>query len=184
MPVTVLKTLLDKLQVPVEAGALTQACEQAQQDLTDASPIQRIRFIIQALKLTSVQPAQLRWDRFDQRCLPALIFYNAQWQLIEHSDNNQLKLTNEAEEVCHYDADSFGIDDDEIFVLWLRCAPQRKKPSLFSLKGNIAARLVFSEVFKSRRWLWDISTATVIINLLAVRGSFRKTTLAFLRSRR
>jgi ATP-binding cassette subfamily C protein LapB len=55
--------------------------------------------------------------------------------------------------------------------LWLRTPPKHEQSSIFSLKGNIAARLVFTEMFKTRRWLVDIIIATVIINFLAVATS-------------
>ncbi|MEY8204230.1 MAG: hypothetical protein RPR40_04065, partial [Bermanella sp.] len=83
LPAKVLKSLFDRLDISVQLGALTQACEQAQTSLTDAAPAKRFSFIAHTLKLQGVQAAQLRWSRFDQRRLPALIFYQGEWQLIE-----------------------------------------------------------------------------------------------------
>jgi ATP-binding cassette subfamily C protein LapB len=83
LPAKVLKLLFERLDISVQMGALIQACEQADKSLTDAAPAKRFSFIAHTLKLQGVQAAQLRWSRFDQRRLPALIFYQGEWQLIE-----------------------------------------------------------------------------------------------------
>ncbi len=167
LPAKLLKSLFDRLNISVQMGALTQACEQAQASLSDAAPARRFSFIAHTLQLQGVQAAQLRWSRFDQRRLPALIFYQGQWQLIEHGSEGQLSLTNERGERSDFSEQEL----DEAIVLWLRTPPKRQQSSIFSLKGNVAARLVFTEMFKTRRWLVDIIIATVIINLLAVATS-------------
>ena len=167
LPARVIKLLLERLNVPVQTGALIQACAQAQEALPEAPPVKKMAYVIQLLQLKGVQPAQLRWSRLDRRRLPAMLFYQEQWQLVEHADNGELLLTSEEDERCFYEQEAI----QEGIVLWLRTPVAREETSLFSLKGNIAARLVFSEMFKSRRWLIDISIATVIINILAVATS-------------
>ncbi|TWX68666.1 ATP-binding cassette domain-containing protein [Colwellia demingiae] len=164
LPANVLKNLLDKLALSVQAGALVDACQQAQTQLPQAPVIKRLYFVFNTLKLKGIQAAQVRWARFDQRRLPAMLFTHSGWVLVEHAKDNKLLVTNEAGE-CEqrtHDQLEAGI------VLWLRVEKKREQTSIFSLKGNIAARLVFSEMFKSRRWLIDIIVATVIINILAV----------------
>lgn len=164
LPASVLKNLLDKLALSVQAGALVDACQQAQTQLPQAPVIKRLYFVFNTLKLKGIQAAQVRWARFDQRRLPAMLFTHSGWVLVEHAKDNKLLVTNEAgecEQRTHEQLEA-GI------VLWLRVEKKREQTSIFSLKGNIAARLVFSEMFKSRRWLIDIIVATVIINILAV----------------
>ena len=167
LPANILKSLFDRLDISVQIGALTHACEQAQTTLTDAVPAKRFSFIAHALQLEGVQAAQLRWSRFDQRCLPALMFIEQQWQLIEHASDGQLTLSKDNGEQQHYDADQL----QDGIVLWLRAPDKREETSLFSLRGNIAARLVFREMFKTRRWLFEIIIATVIVNFLAIATS-------------
>jgi len=164
LPASVLKNLLDKLALSVQAGALVDACQQAQTQLPQAPVIKRLYFVFNTLKLKGIQAAQVRWARFDQRRLPAMLFTHSGWVLVEHAKDNKLLVTNEVgecEQRTHEQLEA-GI------VLWLRVKKKREQTSIFSLKGNIAARLVFSEMFKSRRWLIDIIVATVIINILAV----------------
>lgn len=167
LPVNVLKTLLDKLDVSVQLGALVEACQQAQLQLPQASVNKRLHFVFNAIKLKGIKIAQVRWGRFDQRRLPAMIFTKTGWMLVEHAKNDQLLVTNEKGERqdCTEEQLENGI------VLWLRKANKREQTSVFALKGNIAARLVFNEMFKSKRWLTDILIATVIINLMAVATS-------------
>ncbi|HEY7865252.1 MAG TPA: ABC transporter transmembrane domain-containing protein, partial [Psychromonas sp.] len=167
LPARVLKLLFDHLDISVQMGALMQACEQAQKSLTDTAPAKRFSFIAHTLQLQGVQAAQLRWSRFDQRRLPALIFYQGQWQLIEQGNDAQLTLINDAGASSHFPEQ----DLEGAIVLWLRTQPKRQQSSIFSLKGNVAARLVFTEMFKTRRWLVEIIIATVIINFLAVATS-------------
>ncbi len=146
IPAGVLKLLLDRLDVSVQAGALAQACEQSQKTLAEAPPTQRISFIFNALQLKGIQAAQLRWSRFDQRRLPAMLFYRGQWHLVERAGDGLLALTNEAGECREYSEESLkdGLEDghEDNMVLWLRTAPKREQASPFSLKGNIALRLV------------------------------------------
>lgn len=164
LPVNVLKNLLDKLETSVQTGALVNACQQAETQLPQAPVIKRLYFVFNALKLKGIQAAQVRWTRFDQRRLPAMLFTHSGWILVEHAKENKLLVTNEAgeSEHCTHEQLETGI------VLWLRVAKKSEQSSIFSLKGNIAARLVLSKMFKNRRWLIDIIVATVIINVLAV----------------
>jgi len=167
LPANLLKMLFDRLQISVQVGELAAACEKAQTVLADAPVVKRVNLIIQTLKLAGVQATQLRWSRFDQRRLPALIFHQGAWQLIELGADQTLTLSNESGQ--RSDCSELALDDAPI--LWLRMPVKREKSSLFSLRGNIAARLVFTEMFRTRRWLVDIVIATVIINFLAIATS-------------
>lgn len=167
LPAQVIKLLLERLNVSVQMGALIDACRQTQEALPEAPPAKKISYVIKLLKLKGVQPAQLRWSRLDHRRLPAMIFYQQQWQLVEHASNGEIELTDEAGKSCVYEKDAI----QEGIVLWLRTPEERQTSSVFSLRGNIAARLVLREMFKTRRWLVDIIIATVVINVLAIATS-------------
>ncbi len=164
IPATVLKQLLDKLKISIQAGALNIACQQAQENLESASPTQRISAIFNTLQIKDIRVAQLRWSRFDQRKLPAILFYQEQWQLIERINQDTLVLTNAEGEQNEFNETML----EEGLVLWLQAPKAKRKPSFTSLKDNIAARMVWSEIFRSKRWVMDVIIATVIINILAV----------------
>ncbi|OPX55147.1 ATP-binding cassette, subfamily C, LapB [Oceanospirillum multiglobuliferum] len=163
----ILKSLLDKLNISVSTGALNQACQHAQQEYAGATPTQRMNAVLKTLKITQVKVAQLRWSRFDQRKLPAMIFYQQQWQLIERDAERQLLLTGADNETQKLDAEEI----EEALILWLQVLPKSNPEGKTSIKESIAARLVLSEVFKTKRWLLDVVVATLIVNLLAVMSS-------------
>lgn len=166
LPAPVLKLLFERLGIAVQGGALKRACEQAQQNMTEASPTQRINFILHALQLKGIQAAQLRWTRFDQRRLPAMLCHAGQWKLIERGTDGSLRLTDETGASCECGEEML----EDGIVLWLH-AQQRRSQQSSSLRGNIAARLVWREIFRTRRWLANVFIATVMINLLAVSTS-------------
>lgn len=167
LPAGVLKLLLDRLGISIQAGAMAQACQKSQQGLAEIAPVQRINFIFHALRIKNVQAAQLRWRRFDQRRLPAMLFIDCRWQLIERTGDGVLMLTDE-NGACHATPEE---ELEDSTVLWLRTEKQPERQSFFSLRHNVAARLLLGEMFKSKRWLSDVVIATVMVNLLAVSTS-------------
>ena len=167
IPVSILKMLLARLTVSVQKGALISACQKAEVQLPQTPVINRLYFIFKQLNIKGIQAVQLNWQRFEKQKLPAMIFIDNQWLLIERGEDNKLVSFNENGESSVCTEQSL----ENSLVLWLRVPKKREKPSIFSLGGNIAARLVLTEMFKSRRWLIDIVIATVIVNILAIATS-------------
>ena len=163
-PAAVLKLLLDRLHVSVQAGALHRACDQSRQAAEQAAPLQHLTAILKSLQIKGVQAAQLRWRRFDQRRLPALVFTEGQWRLVETAADDRLTLTGADGDVRQCRGDELENDT----VLWLRTAPREEGKTAFFSRENIAARLVMQEVFKERRWLWDVLIASLLVNVLGV----------------
>lgn len=137
LPASVLKLLLDRLGISVQAGALRSVCDKVQQGKSDLTPTQRLNFIFHALEIKGVQVAQLRWSRFDQRRLPAMIYHEQSWKLIERSEAGKLQLTDgDGSKVVYHDGDfADGI------VLWFQ-ARQRANKAGRLVKGNLAAQLI------------------------------------------
>lgn len=160
----VLKLYLDRLEVSVEAGAVTHACAQVEQGMEQATVSQCLTGVLKILQLKRIQVAQLNWSRFDQRRLPAMVFHQQQWQLVERGDEGLLLLTDGHGESMQLP----GNELENRMLLWLRSAPSKPKQSAFFAKGNIAARLVLDEVFKERRWLRDTLIASLVVNVLAI----------------
>jgi len=167
LPVSVLKLLLDRLNITVQLGALTKACTEADSAFTGTAPTQRLGFVFNQLQLKGIQSALLRWRRFAQLRLPAMLYFNQQWQLVERAQDGLLTLTNSEGVKAEYN--EFQLESGT--VLWLRTATQQEEPSLFGLKDNTAARLVMSEVFRKRRWVFEVAIATLVVNILAVTTS-------------
>ncbi len=167
IPGNILQLLFNRIGLSVQTGALFSACEKSQQELAEIPPVQRINFIFHALQIKNVQAAQLHWRRFDQSRLPAILFHEEKWHLVERDRAGLLQLTNEESVCCECKEDIL----ENAIVLWLRTATREKSQSFFGLRKNKAARLVLREMFRSRRWLSDVVIATVMINLLAVSTS-------------
>lgn len=167
IPANLLALLLERLQVPAHKGELTEACRQADEIAAVDTPVKRLSFVFKALQLKGVQPAQLRWNRFDRRRLPAMVLNEDRWYLVEQATDGLLTLTDEAGGATTVES----VVLENALVLWVRVAKQREEKAAFSFKDNIAARLVLREMFKTRRWLSEILMATVIINIMAVATS-------------
>jgi ATP-binding cassette subfamily C protein LapB len=160
------KILLDRLDIAVKSGALERANQTVEQELSGAPLLTRLSAVLQRLKLRGVQPMELHWHHFDQRRLPALLWFNEQWYLAEKEEGS-VKLS---------DAQSKGIIYEEeklqqARVLWLRTPTSSRTSAEGAAQGKPAAKLVWRELFKSKGWLRDVVIATLMVNLLAVATS-------------
>jgi ATP-binding cassette subfamily C protein LapB len=165
LPAALLKLLFERLRLSVQPGALQQACRQNQPEGASLSPVQRIALIVKQLQLRGVQPAMLRFARFDLRRLPALVFFQGDWHLLERVEG-ALCLTSAA-------GDRQACAEEELheaLILWLNCPASRHTTGSFA-KENPARNLVLSELFRTKRWLFDLVIATLIINVLAIATS-------------
>ena len=161
----VLGRLLTKVGVPLHAGVIEQACATAQPDGAEMSPSERLGKILGAAQKKDIQVAQLRWDRFDRRHLPALVLHESAWQYADHGDEGSIALTN-ADGICTtIPADALT----EAPVLWMR-VPSRDLHVSALLKSR-ASRLLLTEVFKEKRWIVEVMVATLVVNFLAVATS-------------
>lgn len=165
LPAPLLIQLFEKLKTPVSSGALIKACALSEQQ-AEASPMERFNAIAKQIKLRGAQPAALWWRRFDRRKLPALLFFQDRWLLAEMDEEGEPLLRDEQGECIAFEPDQL----DTALVLWVRVAEPTEKRSVFSSE-NIAARMVWRELFRKTGWLRDVLIATVIINLLAVSTS-------------
>lgn len=161
----VIGALLAKIGIAVHSGEIEQACSSAQPDDTAMDPSERASRIMSAVKKKNVQIAQLRWDRFDRRHLPALVLFEGAWLLVDHGTEGMLLLTGS-------DGESFPLEADLLKdnpLLWLR--PPIKEQHAADLLKSKASRLLLSELFKEKRWIVEVMVATLVVNVLAVATS-------------
>lgn len=133
----------------------------------DARPVDWLHQLFVASDIRGVQAAQIPWRRFNQSLMPALISYQDNWYLAQHAEDESISLTDSdgnqqivAEELLQ-----------DAMVLWLRHSKRKRPLKSFSIKNNIAAGLVWRELFREPRWLWSVLVATLVINVLAVGNS-------------
>lgn len=183
LPLGLIQQLFVLINVSVQPGELSKAWEQLSQELpSDTTPPQRIQQLIQRLQLRGLRVAQLRWSRMDQRRLPALMFVGGVWQLAERQLTKQ--ADNQSEEDLEVEprhqvsmTRSDGLATlhapDELedgIVLWVE-NPRVIDEDGLELGKSPSVRMLFKSLFKTRRWIFDIAAATVVINLLAVATS-------------
>ena len=86
-----------------------------------------------------MRAAILRWDRFDHRQLPALIWHKDKWWFAETGEDSFIHLINEGKEEMDISSDEIG----EAGVLWLQVLGQRHETRFQILKSE-SVRLLLS----------------------------------------
>lgn len=167
IPAILLHKLLETLGVRNKLPELQAICTKAEQSLPNVQPVDQARHILTQAQLKGVQPIQLAWRRFDQRRLPALVLHEGAWYQAARAKSETITLTDTsgAQRVMP------EAELQNALVLWLRPPVQRSKSLTPSLKGNLAARMVWRELFRERGWVVEVLIATLIINVLGVATS-------------
>lgn len=159
--------LLARLQVPFDRDVLTRVISQAEPELLLAGAANALRQVFIQAGLKNVAAVALPWRRFDQRRLPALVLHEQTWLLVQRQESGALLLSDR-------DGRQHMLDDvslQDATVLWLRAPQSGARGAEQGLAGNLAANLVWRELFRERGWLGKIVIATVLVNLLAIATS-------------
>ena len=164
LPAGLLGQLLMRLEIPVPQGALDEACEKSKKESTD--PVNQLGSILKAVNRRNVRAAILRWDRFDHRQLPALIWHKDKWWFAGTGEDSFIHLINEGKEEMDISSDEIG----EAGVLWLQVLGQRHETRFQTFKSE-SVRLMLSEILRKKRWLVEVLTATLVVNILTVAAS-------------
>lgn len=166
--------LLDSLEIPCDPERLRVAAEQLP-ETSPESPAQRLRRLLNAAEVKDVAPVRLLWQRFDPTRLPALIRHRGLWYFASGvaEATTGAEATAEPDRVLLTRADgarsrvpSAALDGAE--VLWIKRPPTRSTEGAGPLSGNLAARLVWRELFRERGWLWKVAVATCLVNLIGI----------------
>lgn len=168
IPPALIATILEKIKLPVAAGAVQSALQMAQASDGYASkrPADRLAAIFKVMQVRKVQVAQLHWDRFDHRQLPVLLLREQSWWLAEKGEEGLIRLTDGQGAVLDITNDALA----NASLLWLRHQAASDLTSIDALESK-AARLIFKEMFSSRRWMLEVLAATLVVNLLAIATS-------------
>ena len=161
----VLARLLTKIGVPVHPGVMEQACLVGQPDDAVLNPSERAGKILAAAQKKNIQVAQLRWDRFDRRHLPALVLHENAWQYADHGEESCISMTDADGTCISLEADALT----DAPVLWMRVPIGDLHVS--TLLRSKASRLLLTEVLKEKRWIVEVMVATLVVNFLAVATS-------------
>ena len=162
LPAALLGKLLARLEIPVPQGALDEACSKSTNEGTDT--VNQLGFILKAVNRRNVRAAILRWDRFDHRQLPALIWHKDNWWFAETGEKGFIHLVGEGE--IDISSDELG----EAAVLWLQVIGQKESKRFETFKSQ-SLRLMLTEIIREKRWLVEVLTATLVVNILTVAAS-------------
>ncbi|MGD9824424.1 peptidase domain-containing ABC transporter [Desulfobacter sp.] len=167
VPITplVLGRLMRKNGISVSPVTLAKSCDAFQPKGARIRPVERLTGILNGLEHRQLRACQLRWDRMDRRQLPALVFHNGQWAYVEPATEDKVSLTPPGGPDYHLDPDALAQSP----VLWFR-GPGKTARTNSGEKGR-ATSLVMQELWKDKRWFFEMAAATVVINILAVASS-------------
>lgn len=159
---TVVGKLLVLLSLPVRTPALEEACRLTAQG--SQNPIEQMGKILRTVNRRNAQGAMLRWTQFDSKHLPVLLWRDEQWFLAEAGPEKEtvfLTAEDESTQTVHSD------ELKEDFVLWLqhKIVDSIAREKSFS---KSALSLIITETFRTKRWLWDVIAATLVVNIMNV----------------
>ncbi|MFM6985500.1 MAG: peptidase domain-containing ABC transporter [Hydrogenophaga sp.] len=164
VPAAVLQRLLVLLDVQLPEARVAAACEKAAR-LPDAHPVMRLRMALGELGLPWLLPAAVAWMRFDTSALPALLWHDGQWSVVQAGNApGQVRLQDGQGLV----RDLGDGDLASAMVLWLRRTRTAAGRSASPGGQSMALRWVLKELFRSPGWIVRVMVATVLINLFAV----------------
>lgn len=171
------------LDAPIDVSELEKALAANAERFSGAAPLEQLRQLFAALKRSDVAVALLQWDRFDLRRLPALVLVDGAWAVVSRASVAEPETDSEGKgegERSQVLIGQSGGGERSVPVealngspvLWLRVRPPPKPGSGFLADiRSPAARLLTTELFRSRRWIVEVIVATVLINALAVASS-------------
>ena len=161
LPPGILSILLNKLGIYVQNAAVESACAKTKE--LGKGPVGQLGHILTEIKNRNAKAALIRWERFDHRCLPALVWKEESWWLAEAGSNNMILLTGENKDSKELSFDELAGSD----VLWIKATCQ-KPDTAFQTLHSPSFRFMLKEMTRSKRWLADVIASTVVINILSL----------------
>ncbi len=161
LPPHILSKLLNQLGIPVKHAAVENACIKTKEK--DKGPVDQLGHILTEVNQRNAKAALLRWERFDRRRLPVLLWRQDSWWLAEPGNDSLILLSGE-------DQTEVKILSDELadsLVLWVQAT--NLKPGVpFQTFSSPSIRLILAAMMRGKCWLVDVLTATIVINILSI----------------
>ncbi len=161
--------LLEALDIPCDATRLRAAGAKVGTGPSQSSSTQWLREMLIAAEVKELTPILLPWRRFDPSRLPALLRYQGAWHFADNVDADADAVLLAGADGTQTSVTPAELDGAE--VLWIKRPRARGPDDTATLSDNLAARLVWKELFRDRGWLWKITVATCIVNLIGVSTS-------------
>lgn len=157
-----LQTLLARMRVTFDKRRLHQVCQAEFGSGPRGTVLQGLSAVLKDIGIFDLQVHQTLWSRMDQPRYPLLIALDAsQWRVLDQVDGRLLFIddndSQEAEPAALASCPVICFHRKHTYHQQQSAEPERP-----------ALAMVLSEVFRTRKWLFDVVMATVVINLLAV----------------
>lgn len=154
--------LLARQGIHVDAQALEQAVLQLRSTFTGDATAAWLRAALARAQVTEVGIAVVDLRRANPSLLPALAWCDGSWHMLDTKDQGEFVLHDVSGNTVHPQADALST---AMVVLF------RPRASHAAEGGHRAVRLMLSEIFRDKGWLWKVALATIVVNLLAVASS-------------
>lgn len=160
----VLGNLLGCLGIPVRSNVLTEACSKAQSEAK--GPLDHLGRIMASVNRRQARAALLRWDRFDHRHLPVLVWHEGHWLLAETADGGEIRLSNGIGDSRNAVPDTLR----DAPVLWIRNTARRTSDRFIAIRSR-SMRILLDELLNKKSWLVDVLISTLAVNILGLASS-------------
>lgn len=158
-----LLALLSVQGIPVVGDSLQASYQELSQDQGFAAlaPAHVAQRVLARCTRQILQVSQARWQQWDTRQLPVLVWDGVQWMLAQASAGQTVLTLLDGTPVP-------GNVPDKALVLNVRKQPAAGLPASTQLRHSPAARMVWIELMRNRRWVAEVTVATIVVNLFAV----------------
>ena len=166
--------LLTRLHVNVNPGLLSEQLN-AHPVSHFTSATESLKLLLHSLNITGLKGLAVNWPRFDQKALPALVWFDNRWYLACYAtQKDSTKSDTGGETIVLEDAkgDQHHFSDDQLKTAKVICLRTFTAESTQYNSAPISAiGLIKEKLFAAKKWLFEIMIATIVINLLAVMTS-------------
>jgi len=158
--------LFQSLGLKINRGKLTKIVESLGEQV-DVEISDRIKTILKQSRIENAQVGQFNFQRFNLSRLPALVVHNERWFVAESRESSDKIFLRDEQGV------STAVDIDQLAdakVLFIRL-PKKRAQGESNESSLSAIKLVKKELFAKKRWVLDVSLATIVVNVLAIATS-------------
>jgi ATP-binding cassette subfamily C protein LapB len=157
--------LLQRQKLPVVIESVQSAFERLSKEgiLDGQSPgvvVQKVLALCARQPLSVTQTSGLEWDR---RAVPSLLWEGSRWLVADRIDD----------ELVLFDTAGTPLDagtpiPDHARVLHLQKAAPPQAKDEHDLRQSPSARMVWVEMMRNRRWVVEVTAATIAVNVFAI----------------
>jgi len=162
LPIELVVRMIRDRDIAVDAGKVADLVDEANANSL-LVPAGKLDFVLRGIRCMSFAVGQGSLQQFNAKFLPGMVFLEGRWRYLMQSDAG----------ISMEDPDtgqSVAVDPANLpiaVVLWLKPVSHNYMGQPEESYGT-ARSLVVSMALKQKRWLVDVSVATLLVNVFAV----------------